>query len=128
MNKQTIAAFRTIAIAPVIAGGAIIVAIPVFIFLLTRLVYVRAIKDTLAPAAAKKLAAWRKGQVEFASRPDALSSLTAYINGWLPVSIRKATAVLRRLDHRKHVQAAQRNRPAVRTAARDKKAVRSNQT
>jgi hypothetical protein len=103
VGKQIIAAFRNNAIVPFIVGGAIIVAIPTFIFVLTRLVYLRAIKETLTPAAVKKLDAWRKGQVELASRPDALSSLAASIkNGWLPVSIKQVTAVLDRFNRRKN--------------------------
>ena len=102
MDKQIIAAFRKNAVVPVIIGGAIIVAIPTFIFVVTRFVYVRAIKETLTPAAAKKLDAWRKGQAELASRPDALISLSAFIkNGRLPASIRQVTAVLDRLNRRK---------------------------
>jgi hypothetical protein len=103
MGKQIIAAFRKNAVVPFIVGGAIIVAIPTFIFVLTRLVYLRAIKETLTPAAVKKLDAWRKGEVELASRPGALSSLTASVkNGWLPASIRQVTAALDRFNRRKN--------------------------
>lgn len=102
MDKQIIAAFRKNAVVPFIVGGAIIVAIPTFSFVLARFVYVRAIKESLTPAAVKKLDAWRKGQAKFASRPDALSSLATSIkNGWLPASIKQVTAVLERLNRRK---------------------------
>lgn len=102
MDKQIIAAFRKNAVVPFIVGGAIIVAIPTFIFILTRFVYVRAIKESLAPAAVKKLDAWREGQTKLASRPDAHSSLAASIKiGWLPASIKQVTAVLERLNRRK---------------------------
>ena len=74
MDKQIIAAFRKNAVVPFIVGGAIIVAIPTFIFVLTRFVYVRAIKESLAPAAVKKLDAWREGQAKLASRPDGSDS------------------------------------------------------
>jgi hypothetical protein len=104
MNNQAIAAFGKYAVVPVIVAGAIIVAIPTFIFVLTRLVYVRAVRESLAPAAAKKLDAWRKGQAELASRPGAMTSLTASIkNEWLPASVRQVTAVLDRLNRRKGV-------------------------
>jgi hypothetical protein len=102
MEKQLIAAFRKNAVVPFIIGGAIIVAVPTFIFLLIRLVCVRAIKDTLAPAAVKQLDAWRSGQVKLASRPGAVSSLTASIkNEWLPASVRQVTAALGHLNRRK---------------------------
>ena len=45
MEKQIIAAFRKNAVVPFIVGGAIIVAIPTFSFVLARFVYVRAIRN-----------------------------------------------------------------------------------
>lgn len=49
-----------------IVGGAIIIAIPIAIFGLIRLVYVLGIKEALAPSALKKLEAWRKGVTDAA--------------------------------------------------------------
>jgi hypothetical protein len=99
MNNQTIAAFKKNAVIPFIVVGGAIAAIPIFLFLLARLAYVRAIKESLTPAAVRKLDAWRKGQAELASRPDVLSSF--FKNGWLPASIKRVTAALDRLDRRK---------------------------
>lgn len=101
MNDQTIAAFRKNAVVPFIVVGGAIVAIPIFLFLLTRLVYVRGIQELLTPAAVRKLDAWRKGQSGPASHPDALSS--SFKNGCLPASIKQVTAVLDRLNRRKSV-------------------------
>jgi hypothetical protein len=101
MENQIIAGFRKKAVVPCIVGGAIVVAIPIFIFVLTRFVYVLAVKEALAPAAAKKLAVWRNGRAELASRRDHSSSLTGYMNGWLPPSIRQVSVVLQRLNRRK---------------------------
>jgi hypothetical protein len=101
MSNQIMAAFRRNAVVPLIVGGAIIVAIPTFVYLLGKLVYER-VSEILAPAAAKRLDAWRKGQADLVSRPELLSSLTAQVkNEWLPASIRQVTTMLRRLDRRK---------------------------
>ena len=104
MNNQTFAAFRRNAITPLIVGGAIIVAVPTFIFCLTRFVYLGAIKELLAPAAQKQLATWRMGGARSLSRPRALMSLTASTKDrWLPASIRQITTVLDRINRRKGI-------------------------
>ncbi|HEY7229088.1 MAG TPA: hypothetical protein VH558_01820 [Pseudolabrys sp.] len=103
MYKQIIAAFRKSAVVPLIVGGAIVVAIPTFIFVLIRFVYTLVIRDSLTPAAVKKLDAWRKGQAEFTS----LSSMAAFTKNakkeWLPAAVQQITIALGRLNRRKGV-------------------------
>ena len=96
MNNQIIDVVRKkqIVVAFIVAG-AIVIAIPIFIFGLTRFVYVLGIKETLAPSALKKLDAWRKGEAELKSRLVAPTSPDAgRKNRWLLAPLRQITTIL----------------------------------
>jgi len=63
--NRTVAALKSQIVVAFIAGGAVIVAAPIFIFSLIRLVRVLGIGAELARPVSKKLDAWRRGIPEY---------------------------------------------------------------